>query len=190
MSHYTAPTVDTHIPLRGDLPEENTNSMSDRADIPPPSLWQSSVRATHKVTKKPAVVVRVDWATNMFRAYYPSEGPLDEAGTPTGRFSERTEWEHCRDWDVDVTFSPKELERQAARKQLADAIAELDPAALAWVKILCDDEDPSKALGKLEALRAAGIIKAPTAVVQAAVEAEEPKTGPRRVPKPPVKTEP
>ncbi len=159
MSTHQAPSIDTHVPLLAELPKENNDSLVGRADIPPPSLWQHSVRCTHKVTKKPAIVVRVDWGTNMFRAYYPTERGPDGS---TGRYSERTEWEHCRDWDVEVTYSPAELERQAARKVLEAEIAQLDADDLAAVAVFCDDPDPAKNLGKLRALQRMGAIATKT----------------------------
>ena len=166
MSDYTNPTISTHVPLTMDIPNEEQNVLTGRPDIPPPSLWQRSVRVTHKVTKKPAVVVRVDWATNMFRAFYPDE--MNASGE-LGRFAERTEWQHCRDWDVDVTFSPQELERQAARKLLEEEIAKLNREDLAAFSVFCDDPDPAKNLGKLHALRKMGVIKGEPEVVAVAM---------------------
>lgn len=158
MSQYVAPSISTHVPLTHELPQEDLGALVGRKDIPPPSLWQNSVKIRHKVTGKSAVVVRVDWGMNMFRAFYPDEANA-EGGM--GRFSERTEWEHCRDWDVEVTFSPAEIERQAARKLLEDKIASLDAKQLAMARVLCDDEDPAKGLGKLELLIQSGLIKLP-----------------------------
>ncbi len=111
---------------------------------------------------------------NMFRAYYPNE--LGKNGEP-GRFAERTEWEHCHDWDVDVTFSPKELERQAAATRLAEEIALLDGPSMAAVAVLCDDPNPSKALAKLEALRRLGVVKVSAEAAEAIVEEAKPKRG-------------
>jgi hypothetical protein len=168
---YQAPTVDTHVPLTTSLPEESNTLAVGRPDIPPPSLWQHSVRVTHKVTKKQAVVVRVDWNTNQFRAFYPDEvGPNGEMG----RFAERTEWEQCRDWEVDVTFSPRELERQAARALLEEEIAKLDAKQIALAKVLCDDPDPNKALGKFQLLVSAGLIHLPAVSDAAVAEAVKP----------------
>lgn len=172
MTEYSTPTVSTHVPLTEALPAEPQAQLTGRADIPPPSLWQTSVRVTHKITKRPAVVVRVDYGTNMFRAFYPDEVNA-EGGM--GRFSERTEWQHCRDWDVEVTFSPAELERQAARKALEDEIAKLDDEDVASVSVFCDDPDPKKNLGKLHMLRKMGVIKGAAPVIAAAVEAKNEK---------------
>src|SRR5690606_27112226 len=104
MNAYLVPSVETHIPETAELPPEDAELAVGRDPIPPPSLWQKSVKVRHKATGRPAIVVRVDWDTNMFRAYYPDE--IDEATGKKGRFSPRTEWEHCRDWDVEVTLSP------------------------------------------------------------------------------------
>jgi hypothetical protein len=155
-----APTIDTHVPIKvTDLPNEPAELAVGRPDLPTPSLWQNSVQVTHKATGRKAIVVRVDWGTNMFRAFYPEQQ----------RFSERTEWEHCRDWDVDVTYSPRELERQAARNKLEAEIAKLDPSSFAAVQVLCDDDDPAKALAKLEALRQLGVVKASPEAAQAVI---------------------
>lgn len=176
------PSIETHVPLQVHIPEEPRELAVGRPDIPPPSLWKGSVKVrtahTHRWgAGKEAVVVRVDHSTNMFRAFYPDEGPIDDTtGKPVGRFAERTEWEHCRDWTVEVTFSPKELERQAARMKLESEIALLDKTSLAAVSILCDDADPVKALAKLEALRQLGIVKASSEAAQVVI-AETTKKG-------------
>lgn len=164
-----APSIETHIPVTVEMPDEQTE-LGTRPDLPTPSLWQRSVQVEHKVTSKKAVVQKVDYATNMFRAYYPEEGELDETGKPIGRFAERTEWEHCRDWNVAVTFSPKELERQQARAILDAKVAKLDAKSLAAVSVLCDDADAAKALAKLNALIELGVIKAAPEVAQVALE--------------------
>ncbi len=162
------PTIDTHVPMKTELPKEGTDLAVGRPDAPTPSLWQEAVQVTHKVTKKVAVVARVDRATNIFRAFYPNEGDLDpDTGNPKGRFSERTEWEACKDWDVSVTFSPRELERQKARTMLEDEMAKLDVSEAAAVMVLVDGDDPVKGLAKLEALRRLGVVKGSTAAVQA-----------------------
>lgn len=175
MSHQ--PTIETHVPITTQLPTEGTDLAVGRPDIPPPSLWQQSVKVVHKLTGRSAVVARVDWSMNMFRAYYPDQGDLDPiTKMPKGRFAERTEWEHCRDWDVAVTFSPKELERQAARQRLDEEISQLDATSMAAVMVLCDDPDPAKALGKLEALRRLGVVKAsPEAAKTVMTEAKKGK---------------
>lgn len=169
------PTLATHIASTEDLPDEGVDLAVGRPDAPTPSLWQRGVRCTHKVTRKVAVVHRIDWATNMFRAFYPSGG-VDEHGKPAGRFSERTEWEHCRDWDVDVTLSPAEMERQASARRLAEEIATLDAHELGLVTVLCDDSDPNRALAKLEAMRSSGLIKGRSeAVIAAVAEVRQPR---------------
>lgn len=156
MSNYVNPSISTHIPLTTEIPNEENILAVGRPDAPTPSLWQRSVKVRHKVTGKPAIVHRVDWGMNMFRAYYPDQ---TNAEGEVGRFAERTEWEHCRDWDVEVTYSPKELERQAARQLLAERTAKLDAKSMALVAVLCDAEDPQKNLAKLEALIASGLVK-------------------------------
>lgn len=159
MSERYAPTIATHVPVVVSLPEEKAEIASFRLDLPTPSLWQHGVKVVRKIDGKEAVVHRIDWSTNMFRAYYPGED----------RFGERTQWEHCRDWNVAVTLSPQEQERQAARELLDAEIARLDAKSLAAVSVLCDDPDPAKALGKLEALRALGVVKVSSEAAQAAV---------------------
>jgi len=154
-----APTLATHEPVTAYVPPEPTDAAVGRADIPPPSLWKSSVKVVRKLDGKEAIVHRVDHTTVMFRPYYPDEQ----------RFAERTEWENCQEWNVSVTFTAAELERQAARTRLAEEIAKLDEREMGLVTILCDDADPAKALGKLMALRAAGMIKAAPEVAAAAV---------------------
>lgn len=166
-----APNIDTHVPLKIELPQETNDLLVGRPDLPTPSLWQQSVVCKHKVTGRVAIVARVDWGTNMFRAYYPDEGEIDpDTGKPAGRYSERTDWQQCAEWQVEVTFSPRELERQQAREMWQLEIATLDPKSLAAVSVLCDDTDPMKALAKLEALRAMGVIKSSVEVTKAAVD--------------------
>lgn len=175
MTQHVVPSIETHIPLTvAELPNEPAELAADRPDAPTPSLWQRSVKVKHKVTGKPAIVHKVDHGTMMFRAYYPDE--LNKDGG-IGRFAERTEWEHCRDWDVEVTFSPRELERQAARAQLEAEISRLDAKELALVSVLCDDPDATKALAKLEAMRSAGLIKGAPEVVAVAVDEVKGKRG-------------
>lgn len=174
-----APSIATHIPVTVDMPDEDATLAVGRPDLPTPSLWQRSVQVAHKITGKSAIVQRVDYATNMFRAFYPDEGELDpETGAPKGRFAERTEWEHCRDWNVAVTFSPKELERQAAFKKLRDEMDRLDKTTLALMSVLCEDADPVRALAKLEALRHIGAVKVAPEVAAAAID--EMKTEPKK----------
>lgn len=152
------PSLDTHVPLKIHVPKESDALAVGRPDIPAPSIWQKSVKVVRKLDGLEAVVNTLDLTTMMFRAYYPDEGERDEDGKPAGRFADRTEWEHCRDWNVAVTFSPRELERRAAKQLLDEEIMKLNPKELAAVSILCDDPDPAKGLAKLEALRALGII--------------------------------
>lgn len=170
MSNYVTPSIDTHVPVTAEMPNEATDLAVGRPDLPVPSLWQKAVQVKHKITGKVAVVATVDHAMNMFRAFYPDEGDIDlDTGRPKGRFSARTDWEQFKNWDVAVTFSPRELERQAAMARLHTEIAKLDATGLAAVTVLCDDPDPTKALAKLEALRALGVVKVSTEVAQVAV---------------------
>ncbi len=164
-----SPSIETHVPVTGELPKEGVDLAVGRPDLPTPSLWQTSVQVAHKVTKRRAIVARVDYGTNMFRAFYPDEGETGPEGKPLGRFSERTEWEQCHAWDVSVTFSPRELERQKARAMFEDEILKLDPNEYAAVTALVDGDDPVKGLAKLEALRRLGVLKAAPATVHAAM---------------------
>jgi hypothetical protein len=172
MTQHAAPSIATHIPLTEELPTEGADLAVGREDLPTPSLWQRSVRVRNKLTGEPAIVHRVDWGTSMFRAFYPSRP--GENGEP-GRFGQRTEWEHCRQWDVEVTYSPNELERQATRKQLEEEIAKLDEASMALVTVLCDDPDPKKAMAKLRALIAAGMVKGSPVAAQTVLESKKGK---------------
>lgn len=182
MTQYAVPSIDTHIPVVGQMPEEPKDQVSGRPDLPTPSLWQKQVKLTHRVTGKPAIVVRIDHAMMMFRAYYPTDTNADGG---LGRFAERTEWEHCRDWEVETTFSPAELERQAARKLLEEQISLLDPTQVALAKVLCDDADPNKALAKLRMLIQAGLVKVPEDIAPAVLPAELPPEPVQRVKKAP-----
>lgn len=151
-----APTPETHVPITVVIPDEKNDVAVGRPDQPPPSLWQRSVKVVRKLDGKEAVVHRVDWSTMMFRAYYPDE--INRETGEKGRHSDRTEWEHCRDWNVSVTFSPKEIERQAARKLIDEELAKMDAKNLARAQMLCDDEDPNKAFAKLQMLIEAGFV--------------------------------
>lgn len=188
MNTHLVPSIETHIPKTEAVPDEPAELAVGRPDAPTPSLWQRSVKVRHKVTGRPALVHKVDWAMNMFRAFFPEEGDVDpETGKPLGRFAERTEWEHCANWDVEVTFSPAEIERQAARARLSEAIAKLEGKSLALATVLCDDPDPAKALGKLELLISTGVIQGPVdalaaAAAEARLPAKEPVKARRREP--------
>jgi hypothetical protein len=164
MTEYLTPSIDTHVALTEEIPKENLDQISGRPDMPTPSLWQKQVKLTHRVTGKPCIVVRVDHAMMMFRGYYPTERNADGA---LGRFAERTEWEHCRDWEIETTFSPAELERQAAKRLLEEQIEKLDATQIALAKVLCDDADPNKALAKLRMLIQAGLVKVPEEIAPA-----------------------
>lgn len=180
MNTHQVPSIETHIPKTEAVPDEPAELAVGRPDAPTPSLWQRSVKVRHKATGRPALVHKVDWGMNMFRAFFPEEGDVDpESGKPAGRFSERTEWEHCANWDVEVTFSPAEIERQAAKTRLSEAISKLEGRSLALATVLCDDPDPGKALGKLELLISTGVIQGPVdALAAAAAEARLPAKEP------------
>lgn len=167
---HRAPHVATHVAETAELPQEPLDQIEDRPDEPTPSLWQRSVRVQHKVSGREAVVVRCDYYTNMFRAFYPDERAGDGS---MGRYGTRREWEHCHDWHVRSVFSPAELDRQAAIAKLEVELAKLDAKDLALVQVLCDDPDPNKNFAKMQALRAAGLIKASTEVMSAAVDAKK-----------------
>ncbi len=173
------PTLETHVPVLVELPAEANDLAVGRPDIPPPNLWQSSVKVRRKLDGKVAIVARVDLSTMMFRAYYPDEGDVDpETGKPKGRYADRTDWERCENWDPEVTFSPAELRRQEAQASLDAEIAQLDKDELAAVSVLVDGDDPNKGLAKLEALRRLGILKAKPETAAAAVAAVNP--GPKK----------
>lgn len=183
------PNPETHVPVKVHIPvkEDASSIAAGRPDLPPPSLWERSVKVVRKLDGKEAIVNSVDLRTMMFRAWYPDEGPVvadEKTGQPVraGRFADRTEWESCKDWNPSVVFSPKELERQAAQQLLDEEVAKLDQRELAAVSVLVDGDDPAKGLAKLEALRMLGIIKS-VAVSQEAltppVLPPEPKKGGR-----------
>lgn len=167
-----APSIETHIAVTAELPEENRDLAVGRPDLPTPSLWQSRTTVTHKLTKRRAVVVRVDYGTNMFRAFYPDEGATGEDGKPAGRFSERTEWEHCHEWNVEVTFSPREIARQEAMRRLEEELKRVDPEDRDDAMLMLDDVDPVKALAKLTMMCRRGMFRM-SAVAAQAVAAEK-----------------
>lgn len=158
------PTLETHIPIKVEVPADGDYTGVGRPPLPTPSLWQPGVKVVHKLSGREAVVRLIDYYTEQFRAYYPDTGENDD----------RTTWQVCRDWNVAVQLAPKELERQKAREALEAEIAKLDEHDLAAVSVLVDDPDPKKALAKLEAMRKLGVIKS-TAVAQAAIEAKAKK---------------
>lgn len=156
-SHYIAPSAETHIPEKGDLPDEPERLIADRPDAPTPSLWQRSVKVKHKLTGEPALVQRIDWGVGLFRAYYTER--LDPESGKKGVFATRTQWESCSNWDVETTFAPHEIERQVAAAALAAEYDSLSDQERALVLAFCDDPDPNRNVAKLQALRAAGLIK-------------------------------
>lgn len=159
------PNHETHVPVKVDIPADADYSGEGRKFMPPPSLWQPGVLVTHKASGKKAVVRVIDFYTNQFRAFHPETGENDE----------RTVWRRCEDWLPEVTLSPAEQEKQAAREALEAQIAKLDAKELGLVSVLCDDPDPKKALAKLAAMRNAGLIKGDAEVVAAALEKTETK---------------
>ena len=155
----TGPSIATHIPVTMELPDEPDRGDVDRPVMPTPSLWQVGVKVKHRETGREAVVRRIEYATNQFRAWFPNEGESGEDGKPRGRWSERTQWERCDDWKPEVTLSPAELERQKIRAEFEGELAKVDPAMFEDIKVLCDDADPAKALAKLKAYRRMGAMK-------------------------------
>jgi hypothetical protein len=153
------PTTDTHVPVECHIPGEAEWDGGGRPPLEVPSLWRKGVKVVHKLSGREAAIHVIDLSTRMFRAYY-----LD-----TKTHDSRVEWQHCRDWNVQVTLSPAEEKRVAARRVLEDEIAKLDPKELAAVEVLVDEPDATKALAKLHALRALGVIKAAPEVAQAAI---------------------
>jgi hypothetical protein len=160
-----SPNHETHVPIKVEVPPDNDWNGSGRPPEPTPSLWQQGVKVMHKLTGKVGVVRVVDHYTNQFRAHYPETGENDD----------RTTWNSCHEWNVAVTLSPAEAEKQRAREALEAEIAKLDPEELAAVDALVDGDDPKKGLAKLEALRKLGVIKAKASVVQSAIEAKPEK---------------
>ncbi len=168
------PNIETHIARTFDeMPKEDVEIV-ERPDLPVPSLWQKAVSVKRKADGKLAVVAKIDHAMMMFRAFFPNEGDVDpDTGKPKGKFSSRTEWEQCAQWDVEVTYSPKELARQAAQAQLDVEIAKLDKTSMGRVMVLCDDPDPAKALAKLHVLLEMGALKVSPEAAQAVVESRK-----------------
>jgi len=172
-TNYIAPNVETHVAETRELPPEPKDLAGDRPDEPTPSLWQKSVTAKHKRTREPVVVARVDWNTNQFRPFWPER--KNPVTGEKGMWSPRTEWQSCSEFEVDVTFSPAELERQEAAAQFRAEIETLDEASLNAVLVFCDDPDPKKNLAKLWALQKLGHVKGPTQALAAAAEEKKPK---------------
>ena len=143
------PHISTHVPLLVDIPKEEVDQSEDhrRADITPPNIWPRAVGVVRKSDGKRAAVHVLDLNTRQFRAYYPEEQ----------RFGDRTEWHPFDAWNVDVTFSPAELERQAAATKLSAELDALNGAELKLFQAFCMDDDPRKALAKLDAMRDSGL---------------------------------
>lgn len=167
------PNIDTHVAETVDIDDVSDHGqLVGRDDLPTPSLWQDRVKVKHKSTGREAVIFRVDHSTCMFRAYYPEEK----------RLSNRTEWEHFHNWELQLTFSPAELARQAAAALLEEEIAKMDARSIGLARVLCDDEDPNKALAKLQLLVQSGML---TPISTAAAEAliTEPRAAKKAAPK-------
>lgn len=186
----SGPTLETHVPVTVHIPDPPKDGLVGRPDFPVPSLWQKSVKAVRKLDGREVVVVVMDHATMMFRPFWPDEGEidLDEAGIPIvdektgiekrkGRFGERTEWEHCKDYNVAVTYSPREIEKQKAKRAFEEALKKLDQSKVPAYRVLCADDDPANQLAKLEALQQLGIIaqSLDAKVVNEAVEQDKAK---------------
>lgn len=175
------PSLETHVAETAELPGEDHGQLVGRADLPTPSLLQARVKVKHRVTKQEAVIFRVDHGMNMLRLYYPAED----------RLANRTEWEQARNWEPELTFSPAELERQAAAAKLEAEIASLDARSIGLARVLCDDPDPNKALAKLGLLVQSGMLTPMSVDVAAKVLAdipdpplvEKPKRAPKAEPK-------
>ncbi len=160
-----APTHETHIPLKAEIPPPPEEIQAERPYVHPPNLWQEGVKCKHKVTGQEAIVIRIDLGTMQFRPYYPE----------TQTHASRTEWQACAEWQVETTLSPKEVARQEALKQLQAEMAALDKTELAWASVLAADDDPAKSLAKLEAMRAGGFLKGKPETVAAATEGKRAK---------------
>ena len=142
-----APNHETHQPIKVEIPADD-DVMVERGAMPTPSLWQEGVQVTHKATRRVGVVRIVDWKTNQFRL----------VGEP------RTLWQACSDWDVLVEPTPQERAKDAARETLLAEIAGLDKDVLPLVEVLCDHDDPEKALAKLRAMQKLGMLRSPDVV--------------------------
>jgi hypothetical protein len=159
-----APTHETHVPVKVELPAEPT-AEPEREYRHPPSLWSEGVKCTNRKTGQSAVVARVDLSTMLFRPFWPE----------TATYSSRTEWLQCADWEPEVTLSPSEVAKRAALAKLEAEMALLDATEMAWVSVLAADDDPAKSLAKLEAMRAGGFLKGKVETVAASVDAKKGK---------------
>lgn len=137
--------------INDEIPDEDAADLEPRADIEPPSPYRRKAVVVHRRTKERAVVHRVDFVTRQIRLWYPkrAEMGLDKKA----QFDERTEWRSFDDWEPEITESPEETERQAALKQFADELQGFDVDELEVVRAFCDDDDPRKALKKLQAFK-------------------------------------
>lgn len=138
----TAPDHTTHQPIKVLVPTED-DIILERPRMPTPSLWQEGVQVTHKADPaRVGTVRRVEYVTRQFRL----------VGDP------RTTWQSFDEWNVLVEKTPEEKAKDAARDALAAELESLDADDLAAVQAFCDDDDPSKALAKLNAMRKLGVI--------------------------------
>lgn len=138
----------THVPVRVDLPNDDTFEL-EREPLPTPSLFQPGVKVVNKKSGLENIIRHVEYKTNQFRPVF------DRLGKPAGR----TVWESFEEWSPVVEPSPAEKERLAAASKLEEELAKLSADDLAAVQVLVDDEDATKALAKLEAMRRLGVIK-------------------------------
>lgn len=163
--NYAIPNVQTHVAKTAELPDEPKETDIDRPDLPVPHLWQQAVVAINRKTGQKVIVAKIDYGTNLFRAFYPDQHDKDGK---LGRFGPRTEWFSCAptsDWEPEVTLSPAELQRQATAEELRLAIAAMSEDDAALVHALCDDADPAKNYAKMKMLMKAKLIGASPEVV-------------------------
>jgi len=138
------PDHSTHQPIKVSIPTEDDLHV-ERPRMPVPSIWQVGVQVTNKADPNRTGTVRaVDHSTRQFRLVG----------------SARTMWDVFDEWNVLVEKTPAEKAKDEARELLAIELESLDADDLAAVQILCDDEDPAKALAKLGAMRKMGILAA------------------------------
>lgn len=134
----------THQPIKVTIPTED-DLLVERGRLPTPSIWQIGVQVTHKADPSRTGTVRaVEYGTRQFRIVG----------------SARTQWDSFDEWNVLVEKTPAERAKDEARELLAIELDALDADDLAAVQVLCDDDDPAKALAKLAAMRKMGILAA------------------------------
>ncbi len=137
------PNHTTHQPILVQVPTSDDVHV-ERPRLPTPSLWQPGVRVTHKTDPTREGVVRVvEYATRQFR--------LD--GHP------RVSWESFDNWNPLVEKTAEERAKDEAAEKLREEIKSLSGNDLLVAEAWLEDEDPVRALKKLAALKAAGVIK-------------------------------